>query len=72
MQTNNQKTLQENQLLIPPGIKHPSGITDEGELAYVSAEFWMTTEDAKSNDWDRLLAFQRGWQACKKYYKITI
>lgn len=65
------KSQQENLLQIPTGVEHPSGIGDNAELAYVSMEFWMSTEDARLEDWDRLLAFQRGWQACKNYYKIN-
>lgn len=58
--------------------QHPSGLTEESELAFVSMEFWtksdggvesiMHSEDAK---FDRLLSFQQGWKACKDYYKIN-
>ena len=59
--------------------EHPSGLEDEGELAYVSMEFWMSTETgtdstmgATHEDFNKLLAFQQGWKACKDYYKINI
>lgn len=64
------------QLTSPGPLNHPSGIEDEGELAYVSMEFWMNSDggvesimhstDAK---FDRLLSFQQGWKACKDFYK---
>lgn len=56
---------------------HPSGIEDEGELAYVSMEFWMSKEtgvdsimSATHTDFDKLLAFQQGWKACKDFYEV--
>jgi len=55
---------------------HPSGIEDEGELAYVSMEFWTKSDGvdtimyATDADFDKLLAFQKGWKACKDFYKI--
>lgn len=61
-------------------MNHPSGLSDE-ELALVSMEFWMNPDnDNISRDeagtwsqpgvWERLLAFQQGWNACKQFYKI--
>lgn len=57
---------------------HPSGIEDEGELAYVSMEFWMLEDNgvdsimsATNEKFNRLLSFQQGWQACKDYYKLN-
>lgn len=57
---------------------HASGLEDEGELAYVSAEFFSQYHDrldpsyAKhAENMGNLLAFQRGWKACKDYYKIN-
>lgn len=57
--------------------EHPSGLEDDGELAYVSAEFFSVYHDrldpgfAKTAEgWGALLAFQRGWKACKDFYKI--
>lgn len=57
-------------------VNHPSGITDEGELAYVSADFWMLPENLElktitNETWDRLLSFQQGWKACKDFYNIN-
>jgi hypothetical protein len=52
-------------------------VLDEGELVYVSAEFWFKYHDrldpGKSTlpeAYDALLAFQNGWIACKEFYKI--
>lgn len=64
-------------------MEHPSGITDEGELAYVSVEFWHHPDNKNlSRDergtwsepgvWERLLAFQQGWKAACDFYKIEI
>lgn len=52
---------------------HPSGLEDEGELAYVSAEFWLndTTNMETPELYAKLLAFQKGWKACKDFYKIS-
>ena len=57
---------------------HPSGIEDEGELAFVSMEFWIKSDggaesimSAENAKFDRLLSFQQGWQACKDYYKLN-
>ena len=58
-------------------VKHPSGLEDDGELAYVSMEFWVNSDggldsvlDAKDEKFNRLLSFQQGWKACKDFYKI--
>jgi hypothetical protein len=52
-----------------PG-RHPSGIVDEGELADVSMEFWMTYSEGLPKDINtklsHLLAFQQGY-----YYSRT-
>lgn len=68
-----------NNLTISPGSSHPSGIEDEGELAFVSMEFWMMEPNgvdaiftANEEVFNRLLAFQLGWQAAKNYYKIYV
>lgn len=61
--------------------KHPSGIKNEGELAYASAEFWATnnypemlprniTSTPAHPIWRELLAFQKGWKACKDFYEV--
>lgn len=60
-------------------MEHPSGLTTEAELAFVSAEFWCHPDNLKINKseqgtwsepgvWERLLAFQQGWKACKDFY----
>lgn len=53
-------------------------ILEEGEIAYISAEFWFQGHDrldpSKSLEpamYDQLLAFQNGWQACKEYYGVS-
>ena len=58
-------------------VEHPSGIEDEDELARISLKFWMSTEigvdsimEATHEDFNKLLAFQQGWKACKDFYKI--
>ena len=53
-------------------MEHPNGIQDEAELAFFSAEFWKTYPDSIINQetWDKLLAFQRGWMACKILHNI--
>ena len=48
----------------------------DGELGYVSAEFWERNSVlGKMNPdhpvWDKLKAFQAGWVACKEFYKIS-
>lgn len=58
------------------GLNHPSGLENEGELAYVSAEFWLNIEPelklTKSfEQYSHLLTFQQGWKACKDFYKIS-
>ncbi len=60
-------------------LSHPSGFEDEGEIAYVSAEFWLNEHDrldpSKSGlpeTFDKLLAYQKGWKACKDFYKIDV
>ena len=57
-------------------VDHPSGLEDEGELAFVSMEFWMHPDNQSLGKdpevWARLLAFQQGWKACKDYYSINI
>lgn len=64
------------QLQLFPG-SHPSGINNEGELAYVSAEYFSTAFNSgvlKPNSkemWDTLLSFQKGWKACKDFYSIN-
>ena len=56
---------------------HPSGL-DGAELAFVSGSFWMLVDNINlSRDkegtwsepgvWERLLAFQQGWKACKDF-----
>ena len=57
-------------------VNHPSGLEDDGELAYVSAEFWMTyptkkdmTAEEIREAYSCLLSFQQGWKACKDFYK---
>lgn len=63
----------EKKLTTYPG-EHPSGLNDDGELAYVSAEFWLTSGiNRRGNDegFDHLLTFQQGWKACKDFYKIN-
>lgn len=47
-----------------------------GELAYVSAEFWKqhkhiipTAPDHPI--WEKLKTFQAGWVACKQFYSIN-
>ena len=61
-------------------LEHPSGL-DEEELALVSKKFWSHQDNSDlSRDehgtwsqpgvWERLLAFQQGWKACKDFYKI--
>ena len=58
-------------------VNHPSGLESEGEIAYVSADFWMLPENLELKDgitnqvWDRLLSFQQGWKACKDFYNIS-
>ena len=59
-------------------VDHPSGIEDEGELAYVSMEFWVNSDggvdsilNAEDEKFNRLLSFQQGWKACKDFYKIN-
>lgn len=59
-------------------VDHPSGIEDEGELAYVSAEFWNKFHDRLDPTWSHsdeafnsLLSFQQGWKVCKDFYKIN-
>lgn len=46
---------------------HPSGLSG-GELAHVSMEFWCSTVYKADKDFEKLLAFQLGWKACKDYY----
>ena len=55
-------------------VDHPSGIEDEGELAYVSMEFWVNSDggvdsilNAEDEKFNRLLSFQQGWKACKDF-----
>ena len=49
----------------------------DGELAYISAEFWLnyTKPIGKLNPddpvWEELRAFQAGWVACKQFYSIN-
>lgn len=49
----------------------------DGELAYISAEFWFnyTEPIGKINPddpvWDKLRAFQAGWVAAKQFYSIN-
>jgi hypothetical protein len=54
----------------------------EGEIAYVSFEFWKTRQlsmlpEGTIHDhpehpvWDELRAFQHGWLACQEYYEIN-
>lgn len=57
--------------------KHPSGLDDDAEIAFVSMEFWMSNDtgvdsvmSATNEDFNKLLAFQQGWKACKDYYRI--
>jgi len=52
-------------------------ILGEGELVYVSVEFWQSyhnrLDPGKSTlpeAYDALLAFQNGWLACKEFYNI--
>lgn len=52
-------------------------VLGEGELAYVSAEFWLNFHDrldpGKSTlpeTYAQLLAYQNGWLACKEFYNI--
>jgi hypothetical protein len=59
-------------------LSHPSGIEDEGELAYISMEFWANSDggnvyvgETENAKFDRLLSFQQGWKACKDFYKIN-
>lgn len=58
--------------------EHPSGLEDEGELAYISMQFWshIYPELPKSYSlakvYDLLLAYQQGWKACKDFYKINV
>jgi hypothetical protein len=59
-------------------VNHPSGIEDEGELAGVSAQFWLTypikekMSPAEINEaYSCLLSFQQGYQYCKEQYKIN-
>ena len=58
-------------------MEHESGIEDEGELTYVSAEFYARYSDRLDPGFANhmeamgaLLAFQKGWKACKDFYKI--
>lgn len=58
-------------------------ILGDGELAYVSMEFWMTRdttsgvlpkyiqEHPNHPIWKELNTFQNGWAACKTFYKIS-
>ena len=53
-------------------MKHPSGIKDEAELAYVSMEFWTKYSEGLEKvplitKYSHLLAFQQGWQASKEH-----
>jgi hypothetical protein len=59
---------------------HPSGLESEAELAYTSAEFFSEYSDKFSPHkayphtdkmWEALLAFQKGWKACKDFYNIN-
>ena len=56
-------------------VEHPSGLENEGEIAYVSNEFWNLLNEKKAiqtrNAWAALLDFQQGWKACKDFYKIN-
>lgn len=53
-------------------------ILGEADMAMISAEYWLnyhtqqvgTTNYLKQSDFDKLLAFQNGWLACKTFYKI--
>ena len=75
---NTQQSLKKQQQTFLGPLNHPSGIEDEGELAYISMEFWINSDggadsimhstDAK---FDRLLSYQQGWKACKDFYKIN-
>jgi hypothetical protein len=54
-------------------------ILGEGEIADVSATFWLHYHESKPNtsnyltetNFAALLAFQNGWLACKEAYKIN-
>lgn len=49
----------------------------DGELAYISAEFWQQHRPVlgKMNPdhpvWEKLKAFQAGWVAAKEFYSIN-
>ena len=49
----------------------------DGELAYISAEFWRLHKpvrgpiDPDHRVWTELRAFQAGWVACKQFYSIN-
>lgn len=56
-------------------MTHPSGLNDDGELAYVSMEFWMKIHPelpkmSLEDTYSHLLSFQQGWKACKDYQKL--
>lgn len=55
--------------------EHPSGLEDEDELASVSVKFFSEYSNInwlhEENMWAALLAFQKGWKACKDFYKIS-
>lgn len=61
---------------------HPSGL-EEAEVAYVSLEFWALPDNnnlsrdgqgtwSEPGVWERLLAFQQGWVACREFYEYNI
>ena len=59
-------------------VDHPSGLEDEGEIGFVSMEFWNTYHGRLDPGWSQsteafnsLLYFQQGWKACKDFYKIN-
>ncbi len=63
-------------------VAHPSGLSSESEIAYISMDYWAHPDNAslaKTADgtwtepgvWERLLAFQQGWKACKDFNRAN-
>ena len=59
---------------------HPSGL-DFAELGYASMGFWKLPDNSnlsidavgtwsEPGVWERLLAFQQGWNACKEFNRL--
>lgn len=74
---NTQQNPKKHPAISPGPLNHPSGLENEAEVTYVSLEFWSTVFPelpegmATTEIFDRMLAYQQGWKACKDFYKIN-